>query len=55
VAESVARAQPWPKLCFVKVADIPPSDVAVAWHAGETSPSVSEFITIARELGAPAA
>jgi DNA-binding transcriptional LysR family regulator len=55
VAESVARAQPWPKLCFVKVADIPPSDVAVAWRAGDTSPPVSEFITIARELGAPAA
>ncbi len=54
VAESVARAQPWPKLAFVKVSDIPPSDVAVAWHAGKTSPPVSEFAAIARELAAPA-
>jgi DNA-binding transcriptional LysR family regulator len=54
VAESVARAQPWPRLSFVQVADIPPSDVAVAWRAGETASPVSEFITIARELGAPA-
>jgi DNA-binding transcriptional LysR family regulator len=55
VAESVARAQPWPKLTFVRVTDIPPSDVAVAWRAGETSPPVSAFITIARELAAPTA
>jgi DNA-binding transcriptional LysR family regulator len=54
VAESVARAQPWPQLTFVKVTDIPPSDVAVAWRTGETSPPTSEFIAIARELaGAP--
>lgn len=53
VAESVARAQPWPQLTYVKVTDIPASDVAVAWRAGETSPPVSEFITIARELAAP--
>jgi DNA-binding transcriptional LysR family regulator len=50
VAESVARAQPWPELTFVEVADIPSSDVAVAWRAGECSPPVSEFITVAREL-----
>lgn len=50
VAESVARAQPWPRLTFVKVTDIPASDVAVAWRASETSPPVSEFITIAQEL-----
>ena len=55
VAESVARAQPWPKLTFVKVTDIPPSDVAVAWRAGETSPLVSAFIAIAREVTAGAA
>lgn len=55
VAESVARAQPWPKLTFVKVTDIPPSDVAVAWRAGEASSPVSAFIAIARELAAPAA
>jgi DNA-binding transcriptional LysR family regulator len=54
VAESVARAQPWPQLTFVKVTDIPASDVAVAWRAGQASPPVSEFITIARELAAPA-
>lgn len=52
VAESVARSQPWPQLTFVKVTDIPASDVAVAWRAGETSPAVSEFITIAQELAA---
>jgi DNA-binding transcriptional LysR family regulator len=50
VAESVARAQPWPQLTFVKVTDIPPSDVAVAWRVGETSPTAREFITIAREF-----
>ena len=51
VAESVARAQPWPQLAFVKVTDIPASDVAVAWRAGEVSPAAREFVTIARELG----
>jgi DNA-binding transcriptional LysR family regulator len=50
VAESVARAQPWPQLTYVKVTDIPASEVAVAWRAGETSPTVREFITIAQEL-----
>jgi DNA-binding transcriptional LysR family regulator len=53
VAESVARAQPWPQLTFVKVTDIPASDVAIAWRTGETSPPVKEFITIARELAEP--
>ena len=53
VAESVARAQPWPQLTFVEVTDIPASDVAVAWRVGENSPPVSEFVTIARELAAP--
>jgi DNA-binding transcriptional LysR family regulator len=52
VAESVARAQPWPQLTFVKVTDIPASDVAVAWRAGNTSPAVGEFIAIAQELAA---
>jgi DNA-binding transcriptional LysR family regulator len=50
VAESVARAQPWPQLTFVKVTDIPPSDVAVAWRAGDASDLVSEFTATAREL-----
>jgi DNA-binding transcriptional LysR family regulator len=50
VAESVARAQPWPQLTFVKVTDIPASDVAVAWRVGEASPQVSDFVTIAHEL-----
>jgi DNA-binding transcriptional LysR family regulator len=54
VAESVARGQPWPQLTFVEVTDIPASDVAIAWRVRETSPSVSEFITIAHELGASA-
>ena len=50
VAESVARAQPWPQLTFVKVTDIPPSDVAIAWRAGDTSTSVSAFIAVAQNL-----
>jgi DNA-binding transcriptional LysR family regulator len=50
VAESVARGQPWPRLSFVKVADIPSSDVAVAWRAGDSLPPVNEFIAVAREL-----
>jgi DNA-binding transcriptional LysR family regulator len=50
VPECVARAQPWPQLTFARVTDIPPSDVAVAWRAAETSPPVSEFIAIAREF-----
>jgi len=50
VAESVARAQPWPQLTFAVVTDIPASDVAVAWRAGEVSPLAREFITIAREV-----
>jgi len=54
VAESVARAQSWPKLAFVKVTDIPPSNVAGVRGAGETSPPVSEFTAIARELAATA-
>jgi DNA-binding transcriptional LysR family regulator len=54
VAESVARAQPWPQLTFVKVTDIPASDVAVAWRVGEASPLACEFITIARDLAASA-
>jgi DNA-binding transcriptional LysR family regulator len=53
VAESVARAQPWPGLSFVRVADIPPSDVAVAWRAGEAAPPAREFVAIARELAGP--
>jgi len=52
VPECVARAQPWPQLTFARVTDIPPSDVAVAWRAAETSPPVSEFIAIAREFAA---
>jgi DNA-binding transcriptional LysR family regulator len=55
VAESVARAQPWPQLAFVKVTDIPASDVAVAWRAGQTPTPAREFITIARELAAASA
>jgi DNA-binding transcriptional LysR family regulator len=46
----VARSQPWPQLTFAKVTDIPPSDVAVAWHAGQASPPVSEFIAIVGEF-----
>jgi DNA-binding transcriptional LysR family regulator len=49
VAESVARAQPWPQLTYVKVDDIPPSDVAVAWRSGEITPAVADFIAVARD------
>jgi DNA-binding transcriptional LysR family regulator len=49
VPECVARAQPWPRLTFARVTDIPPSDVAVAWRAGEMSPPVTDFVEIARE------
>ncbi|WP_238006909.1 LysR family transcriptional regulator [Dactylosporangium sp. AC04546] len=52
VAESVARAQPWPRLTFVKVSDIPPSNVAVAWRAGEHPPPVDDFIAVAQEVTA---
>jgi DNA-binding transcriptional LysR family regulator len=52
VAESVARAQPWPQLTFVQVTDIPPSEVALAWHTGRPAPPVGEFIRIARNLPA---
>lgn len=52
VAESVARAQPWPQLTYVEVTDIPPSDVAIAWRAGEQSPAVHDFVTIAQEFAA---
>jgi DNA-binding transcriptional LysR family regulator len=54
VAESVARAQPWPHLTFVKVADIPPSDVAVAWRSGEHLLQVSQFIATAQQLAVSA-
>jgi DNA-binding transcriptional LysR family regulator len=53
VPECVARAQPWPQLTFAKVTDIPPSDVAVAWHAGQVPAPVSEFIAIVREFTTP--
>jgi DNA-binding transcriptional LysR family regulator len=48
VAESIARAQPWPHLTYVKVDDIPPSDIAVAWRRGQRSSLVDDFIAIAR-------
>lgn len=53
VAESVARAQPWPRLSFVKVSDIPPSEVAIAWREGQPPPAVDQFTAIARKLTAP--
>jgi DNA-binding transcriptional LysR family regulator len=55
VAESVARAQPWPQLTFVQVADIPFSDVAVAWRTDDVSPPVSAFVAFARDLAESAA
>lgn len=50
VAESVARAQPWPQLTFVKVEDVPPSDVAIAWRIDQHLRSVDDFVAIAQEL-----
>jgi DNA-binding transcriptional LysR family regulator len=50
VPECIAHSQTWPHLAFVKVTDIPPSDVAIAAHANGTSSPAREFITIAREL-----
>lgn len=49
VPESVARAQPWPQLTFVKVDDIPPSEVAVAWRSDASPPPVQDLIAIARD------
>jgi hypothetical protein len=34
----------------VKVEDIPPSDVAVAWRSDENSLPVLDFVTVAYEL-----
>jgi DNA-binding transcriptional LysR family regulator len=52
VPASVAHAQPWPRLRFVEVTDIPPSDVAIAWRTRNTSPAVSDFVTVAQDLAA---
>lgn len=52
VAESIARSQPWPQLTYVKVDDIPHSDIAVAWHADKNTTPVRDFIAIAEELTA---
>ena len=51
VPESIMRAQPWPGLAFVQVADIPPAPVAVAWRADAAKPAVLEFAALARRLG----
>jgi DNA-binding transcriptional LysR family regulator len=53
VPESIMRAQPWPGLAFVRVADIPPATVAVAWRRDAATPAVLEFAALARELGTP--
>jgi len=50
VAESIAHAQPWPGLTYVRVDDIPPSDVAVAWRREQSPPVVREFVAVARQL-----
>ncbi|MFI5915745.1 LysR family transcriptional regulator [Dactylosporangium sp. NPDC051541] len=50
VAESVAHAQSWPHIAFVEVHDIPPSNVAVAWRAGDNPPPVNQFIAVVREI-----
>jgi DNA-binding transcriptional LysR family regulator len=51
VPESIAHTQSWPNLAFVAVRDIPPSTVAVAWHTGDASPLVANFVELAKEVG----
>jgi len=51
VPASIAHSQNWPGLAFVEVADIPESEIAVAWRSASQSASVAEFVALAEELG----
>jgi DNA-binding transcriptional LysR family regulator len=55
VPESIAIAQSWPGLSFVRVRNVPWSSVAVAWRRGDARPIVENFVDLAVELGRPAA
>jgi DNA-binding transcriptional LysR family regulator len=49
VPESIAQTQSWPHLAFVAVRDIPPSNVAVAWHTNDARPLVANFVELAKD------
>jgi DNA-binding transcriptional LysR family regulator len=49
VPESTARS-PWPLLAFVRVCDIAPSTIAVAWHRDDRTVLVRRFVDMARHL-----
>jgi DNA-binding transcriptional LysR family regulator len=49
VPESTARS-PWPLLAFVRVCDIAPSTIAVAWHHDDRTVIVRRFVDMARHL-----
>ncbi len=51
VPASIAHSQNWPGLAFVEVADIPESEIAVAWRSASQSALVAEFVALAEELG----
>ncbi|EFC85119.1 LysR family transcriptional regulator [Parafrankia sp. EUN1f] len=48
VPASIAGAQRWPGLAFVEVADIPGSDVAVAWNPAALPAPARHFIDLAK-------
>ena len=50
VPASVANSHKWPGLAFIEVADLPPSDIAVAWRSGRRSALVDGFIETATSL-----
>jgi DNA-binding transcriptional LysR family regulator len=50
VPSSIARAQPWPGLAFVEVADIPPSPIAIAWRSDHQPRAVRDIAALAAEL-----
>jgi DNA-binding transcriptional LysR family regulator len=49
VPESTAQS-PWPLLAFVRVCDIAPSTIAVAWHRDDRTVLVRRFVDMARHL-----
>jgi DNA-binding transcriptional LysR family regulator len=50
VPESVVVARDWPGLRFVRVADLPPSPVALAWRSDDSRVKVKNFVDLAREV-----
>jgi len=53
VPESIVLARDWPGLRFVRVADLPPSPVALAWRNDDRRIKVQNFVDLARDLGSP--